>query len=151
MSSFVVENRFLFFFYAKNMFSLLLTKNHSATKLTIFISLPGREALYDPGKRAGQMKMIREPHGVVAYTWVEDGQNSHWEKVGDVLGGTDKDATGKTVYEGKSYDYVFSVDVEDGKPPLKLPYNRGDDPYKVANEFLIKNALPAAYLEQVRE
>lgn len=45
--------------------------------------------------------MIREPHGVVAYTWVEDGQNSHWEKVGDVLGGTDKDATGKTVYEGK--------------------------------------------------
>lgn len=95
--------------------------------------------------------MIREPHGVVAYTWVEDGQNSHWEKVGDVLGGTDKDATGKTVYEGKSYDYVFSVDVEDGKPPLKLPYNRGDDPYKVANEFLIKNALPAAYLEQVRE
>lgn len=44
---------------------------------------------------------------------------------------------------------MFSVDVEDGKPPLKLPYNRGDDPYKVANEFLIKNALPAAYLEQV--
>lgn len=47
------------------------------------------------------MKMIREPHGVVAYTWVEDGENSHWEKVGDVLGGTDKDAAGKTVYEGK--------------------------------------------------
>lgn len=74
----------------------------SKDNLIVFpISLPGREALYDPGKKAGQMKMIREPHGVVAYTWVEDGQNSHWEKVGDVLGGTDKDATGKTVHEGK--------------------------------------------------
>lgn len=57
--------------------------------------------MYDPGKKAGQMKMIREPHGVVAYTWVEDGNNSHWEKVGDVLGGTDKDNAGKTMFEGK--------------------------------------------------
>lgn len=24
----------------------------------------------------------------------------------------------------QEYDYVFSVDVEDGKPPLKLPYNK---------------------------
>lgn len=67
----------------------------------MYNSLPGREALYDPGKRPGQMKMIREAHGVVAYTWVEDGENSHWDKVGDVLGGTDKDNTGKTTYEGK--------------------------------------------------
>lgn len=57
--------------------------------------------MYDPGKHAGQMKMIRESHGVVAYTWVENGENSHWEKVGDVLGGNDKDNEGKTTYEGK--------------------------------------------------
>ncbi|KAI4461369.1 phospholipase a-2-activating protein [Holotrichia oblita] len=111
--------------------------------------LPGKEALYDPGKKAGQMKMIREPQGVVAYTWVEDGENSHWEKVGDVLGGTDKANEGKTMFEGKPYDFVFSVDVEDGKPPLKLPYNKGDDPYKAAHLFLDKNMLPAVYLDQV--
>lgn len=64
-------------------------------------SLPGIEALYDPGKKAGQMKMVRESQGVVAYTWVEDGENSHWEKVGDVLGGTDKTSNEKTTYEGK--------------------------------------------------
>lgn len=64
-------------------------------------SLPGREALYDPGKKAGQMKMIREAQGVVAYTWVEDGENSHWEKVGDVLGGTNKTNEGQTMFEGK--------------------------------------------------
>ncbi|XP_023012840.1 phospholipase A2 activator protein [Leptinotarsa decemlineata] len=111
--------------------------------------LPGREALYDPGKRNGQMKMIRDGKNVVAYTWVEDGENSHWDKVGEVLGGSDKNETGKTTYEGKSYDFVFSVDVEDGKPPLKLPYNKGDDPYQAANKFLTKNMLPAEYLEQV--
>lgn len=63
-------------------------------------SLPGKEALYDPGKRNGQMKMIREGKLVIAYTWVDDGDNSHWEKVGEVMGGTDKDDSGKTVYEG---------------------------------------------------
>lgn len=68
---------------------------------SLICSLPGKEALYDPGKKAGQMRMVREPQGVVAYTWVEDGDNSHWEKVGDVLGGTDKTNEGKTMYEGK--------------------------------------------------
>jgi phospholipase A-2-activating protein len=29
----------------------------------------------------------------------------------------------KQLYEGKEYDYVFDVDVSEGMPPLKLPYN----------------------------
>ncbi|KAK4875781.1 hypothetical protein RN001_012203 [Aquatica leii] len=111
--------------------------------------LPGKEALYEPGKKAGQMKMIREPQGVVAYTWVDEGESSHWEKVGDVLGSADPNAGSKTTFEGKPYDFVFTVDVEDGKPPLKLPYNKGEDPYTAAHKFLEKNMLPAAYLDQV--
>ena len=27
------------------------------------------------------------------------------------------------MYQGKEYDYVFDVDIKDGAPPLKLPYN----------------------------
>lgn len=74
----------------------------TSDRLSLFgHSLPGKEALFDPGRKAGQMKMIREDKGVVAYTWVEDAENGHWEKVGDVLGSTDKDKTDKTVYEGK--------------------------------------------------
>ncbi|ERL89805.1 phospholipase A-2-activating protein [Dendroctonus ponderosae] len=111
--------------------------------------LPGKEALYTPGKKAGQMLMIRDEGKVIAYTWFVDGETCFWDKVGEVLGSTDKDSSGKTVFEGKSYDFVFSVDVEEGKPPLKLPYNRGDDVYQVANNFLTKNFLPATYLEQV--
>jgi hypothetical protein len=29
----------------------------------------------------------------------------------------------KTFFEGKEYDYVWSVAIEDGEPALKLPYN----------------------------
>ncbi|VEN56039.1 unnamed protein product, partial [Callosobruchus maculatus] len=111
--------------------------------------LPGKEALYDPGKHAGQIKMVRENNGVVAYTWVEEGGSGHWDKVGDVMGGAENKEGQKTKYEGKEYDFVFSVDVEDGKPPLKLPFNRGDDPYVAAQAFLAKHLLPADYLEQV--
>ena len=29
----------------------------------------------------------------------------------------------KQLYQGKEWDYVFDVDVQEGVPPLKLPYN----------------------------
>ena len=47
--------------------------------------------------------------------------SSSWQKIGDVV-----DAVGqgrKQLYQGKEYDYVFDVDIKDGVPPLKLPYN----------------------------
>lgn len=44
---------------------------------------------------------------------------------------------------------MFSVDIEDGKPPLKLPYNKDQDPWFAAQEFLQKNNLPQGYLDQV--
>lgn len=70
----------------------------------------------------------------------------------------------KQVYEGKEYDYVFDVDVQEGSPPLKLPYNasgnifflkRGCDsnfkenPYITAQRFLERNDLPSSYLDEV--
>lgn len=50
-----------------------------------------------------------------------DSIRQSWEKIGDVV-----DAIGqgrKQLYQGKEYDYVFDVDIQDGVPPLKLPYN----------------------------
>ena len=64
-------------------------------------SLPGKEALFKPGKKSGDVIMIREPRGIIAYTWVDEGVDSRWEKIGDVLGGTDKNQEGKTIFEGK--------------------------------------------------
>jgi phospholipase A-2-activating protein len=50
-----------------------------------------------------------------------DNSSLSWKKIGDVV-----DAVGqgrKQLYQGKEYDYVFDVDIQDGVPPLKLPYN----------------------------
>ena len=52
-------------------------------------------------------------------------------------------------HEGKEYDYVFDVDIEDGKPPLKLPYNLSENPYERARKFLGDNELPLTYLDNV--
>lgn len=55
----------------------------------------------------------------------------------------------KVSHQGKDYDYVFDVDIEDGKPPLKLPYNASQNPYEVAQKWIADNELPITYLDQV--
>lgn len=55
----------------------------------------------------------------------------------------------KVLHQGKEYDFVFDVDTEEGKPPLKLPYNLTEDIYQAATKFLNDNNLPISYLESV--
>lgn len=63
------------------------------------------------------------------------------------------DSTGssgrKVQYNGQEYDYVFDVDIEEGKPPLKLPYNLSENPYEAATKFLGNNELPISYIDEV--
>nr|CAD7571777.1 unnamed protein product [Timema californicum] len=106
--------------------------------------LPGKEALAKPGRSDGQTKLVKEGGAAVCYSWSAAGQE--WTKVGDVLGATSNE---KQLYSGKEYDYVFSVDVEDGKPPLKLPYNKNEDPWVAAQRFIHDNHLSQLYLDQV--
>ena len=99
------------------------------------------------GTKEGQVVMIREPDGSVsAHQWSQGSQS--WLNVGTVV-----DAVGssgkKTSYAGKDYDFVFDVDIEDGKPPLKLPYNLSQNPYEAATTFIADNELPVTYMEQV--
>lgn len=77
--------------------------------------------------------------------------NGKWNEIGDVIGaaGGTQETSGKTLYNGKEYDFVFSVDVSETEPPLKLPYNRNQDPWVVAQQFIHQNDLPQSYLEQV--
>ena len=99
------------------------------------------------GTKEGQVVMIREPDGSVsAHQWSQGSQS--WLNVGtvvDAIGSSGK----KTSYAGKDYDFVFDVDIEDGKPPLKLPYNLSQNPYEAATTFIADNELPVTYLEQV--
>ncbi len=110
--------------------------------------LPGPEFLQQKsGTKDGQVQMIRETNGnVSAYQWSKT--SNEWINVGTVV-----DAVGssgrKISYKGQDYDYVFDVDIEDGKPPLKLPYNLSQNPYEVAKKFIADNELPITYLDQV--
>ena len=110
--------------------------------------IPGPEFLQQKsGTKEGQVVMIREANGSVsAHQWSQVSQS--WSNVGTVV-----DAVGssgkKTSYAGTDYDYVFDVDIEDGKPPLKLPYNLSQNPYEAATKFIQDNELPMTYLDQV--
>ena len=112
--------------------------------------LPGPDFLQKKsGVKEGQVQMIREANGnVSAHQWSHLAQQ--WVSVGTVV-----DAAGSSgrrqQYLGKDYDYVFDVDIEDGKPPLKLPYNLSENPYEVARKFIADNELPLSYLDQVAD
>ncbi|PWN38063.1 PFU-domain-containing protein, partial [Meira miltonrushii] len=107
-------------------------------------SLPGAEALADPGKE-GQVKMVKNGDLVEAHQY--SSSSGQWVKIGEVVGGVG--SSQRKLHDGKEYDYVFDVDIQDGVPPLKLPYNASENPYVAAQRFLEKNELPFGYLDQV--
>lgn len=102
------------------------------------------EVLQSPGSREGQVVVVKSPAGVnEAYQWTEN----KWTKIGEVVSGSTSDK--KVEYDGKKWDFVFDVDVKDGEPALKLPYNVSENPYVAASRFLEKNELPTSYTDQV--
>lgn len=63
--------------------------------------MPGPEALYEPGKKDGQTRIIKENNNAVVYNW--SSAESQWVKLGDVMGSANNVAseTGKTFFNGK--------------------------------------------------
>ena len=114
--------------------------------------LPGPNALLAPGKRDGQTKMIKDGEVISVHSWSESEQK--WSKIGDVVGQPGQKTNGaapgggKVTFEGKEYDYVFDIDIDDGKV-LKLPYNRSEDAWMAAQNFIYKYNLPQVYLDTI--
>lgn len=107
-------------------------------------NLPGVEALTKPGKSEGQIMVINDGGRSVCYQW--SSHDTRWIEVGDVVG---SQPSNRQVYEGKEYDFVFTVDIDDSMPGLKLPYNRTEDPWFSAHSFIQKHDLPAGYLDTI--
>ncbi|CAB3368543.1 Hypothetical predicted protein [Cloeon dipterum] len=108
--------------------------------------LPTEAALLAPGTKDGQTKLIRDGTEIICYNW--SAAQNQWIKVGPVVGAKNP-TDGRTMFEGKEYDFVFSVDVEEGNPPLKLPFNKTEDPYTAAQAFIHKNNLSQYYLDTI--
>ncbi|XP_020216388.1 phospholipase A-2-activating protein [Cajanus cajan] len=109
--------------------------------------LPGLEALKIPGTTDGQTKVVREGDNGVAYGW--NMKEQKWDKIGEVVDGPEESNSNRQFFDGIQYDYVFDVDIEDGMPTRKLPYNRTDNPYDVADKWLLKENLPLSFREQI--
>jgi len=109
--------------------------------------LPGPEFLQNKsGTKEGQSQIIKEADGsATLYQWSMSQQT--WVKIGQVVDSTGGGGS-KQTYNGKEYDYVFDIDIEDGKPALKLPFNVIQNPYDAATKFLQDNELPMTYLEE---
>lgn len=60
--------------------------------------MPGKEALYEPGKSDGQTKLVREGTKVTVFSW--SAAQKEWTKVGDVAGANEENS-GKTLHQGK--------------------------------------------------
>ena len=104
-------------------------------------------ALLTNGTSDGQTKVIKENSGgIAAYAW--SAATMSWERLGEVTG-VGEGGGGKKSYQGKDYDFVFDVDIQEGAPTLKLPFNIGDNPYTSAELFLENNARDPGYREQV--
>jgi len=108
------------------------------------------EFLEQPGAADGATAVIREAAGsVAAYAW--NAGTRSWERLGEVTGvqgGAHASGTKKHV-NGVAYDFVFDVDIAEGAPTLKLPFNVGENPYDAAERFLETNGLDPGYREQV--
>lgn len=109
--------------------------------------LPGPEFLQrKAGTKEGQSQIVKEEDGSASlYQWSMSQQQ--WIKIGQVVDSAGSSGN-KTSHNGKEYDYVFDIDIEDGKPPLKLPYNVTQNPYDAATKFLQDHELPMSYLEE---
>mmetsp|Transcript_870 Transcript_870/g.1758 ORF Transcript_870/g.1758 Transcript_870/m.1758 type:complete len:815 (-) Transcript_870:632-3076(-) len=114
-------------------------------------NLPSEEALIEPGTKEGQLKVVKDSTTgtPMAYQW-SNGSRS-WEKVGEVVGSKDDGGggatMGKRLFDGKEWDYLFDIDINGAM--LKLPFNRGDDPYMAAQQWLWKNDVDQGFLDQV--
>ena len=54
---------------------------------------------------------------------------------------------GKKVFEGKEYDYVFDIDLNGAA--LQLPFNRGDDPWMAAQQWIWKHGFEQGFLDAI--
>ncbi|KAJ1826556.1 WD repeat protein Lub1, partial [Coemansia sp. RSA 2703] len=107
--------------------------------------LPGPERLEQPGTKDQQIIMVKSGTIVEAFQW--DQGALKWSKVGEVVDAASQ--TQKTMFDGKEYDYVFDVDITEGAPPLKLPYNVTDNPFTAAQKFLERNEISMDHLDTV--
>lgn len=110
-----------------------------------------KDALAEPGRKDGENKIVKTATGTAeVYMW--SAADARWSKVGDVVDNPSGDTSGdRGIIKGKSYDFVFDVEIgEDGKKE-KLGFNKGENPYFAAQRFIDDNELSQEFLDQIAQ
>eukprot|EP00177_Eucheuma_denticulatum_P007050 GFKZ01012830.1.p1 GENE.GFKZ01012830.1~~GFKZ01012830.1.p1 ORF type:complete len:860 (+),score=128.80 GFKZ01012830.1:155-2581(+) len=114
--------------------------------------LPEAEAaLAVPGKKDGENKIVKTAGGAAeVYMW--SAAEARWSKVGEVVDNPSGVAgAGGGSIDGKTYDFVFEVEVGEGGRKEKLGFNRGENPYLAAQRFIDDNELSQEFLDQIAQ
>ncbi|KAG4967092.1 hypothetical protein JHK87_032743 [Glycine soja] len=110
--------------------------------------LPGLEALKIPGTTDGQTKVVREGDNGVAYGW--NMKEQKWDKIGEVVDGPEEsnlfDVDIGDVVKYHSNSEVTFMHVNDN---LLTNMMSPDNPYDVADKWLLKENLPLSFREQI--
>ncbi|KAJ2345622.1 hypothetical protein GGF43_005172, partial [Coemansia sp. RSA 2618] len=109
--------------------------------------LAGPERLERPGDADEQVVVVRDGSQVTAHQWSRE--RGAWARVGSVV--SSAGSAQKQTFGGREYDYVFDVDIREGAPPLKLPFNASENPFAAAQRFLERNGLPMEHLDTVAD
>ena len=90
------------------------------------------EALARPGASNGAVLVVNNKGRMEAHTW--DAIKQKWEFQG-------------LVQDAVEPDYTFSIEL-DGRA-MKLHYNKGENPYTVAQAFIVKHELGQHFLDEI--
>ena len=99
---------------------------------------PVEQMSAEPGAYDGDTRPFREGPDVSIFRW--DARTYAWVR-------TWKVNFGRQVYQGKEYDIVFDVELDNKY--YKLPFNVAENEYIAADRFLDANGLGRCYLEDV--
>lgn len=113
------------------------------------LTLHPADVLERPGAKDGATVVVPRGGGAAAYSW--SAAAATWELIGDVVDGAG-DGAGAGAgagAEGQVWDRELDVDVEEGRPHLKLRFNNGEDAFEVADRFMLEHALPSSYRQQI--
>lgn len=112
---------------------------HASKSAEISKNVQDEMVLRYPGERIGKTVLVKRPSGVIeAHQW----NGGEWQNLGEVIDPLNSAAV-------KSPDFSFKVELDDTGRSFDLQYNWGENPYTVAKNFLERNDLPIAHLDEV--
>lgn len=105
------------------------------------------DRLERPGTKDSQVIVVQLEGENRVYQWSL--ATNSWEQIG--VAQPDGSQPQRHQLDGRYYDHIFPVEIEDSERTFQLPYNNGENEFSAAMNFLIRNNLPLTHLDQISD